>query len=236
MSSNGKLFLIPNTLGSDDFSSIVPLGISNDLKNIKLVFVEHEKAARKALIALGFKDQLDTIELVSIRFDQSREYKDLLVKTLEEGKDVGILSDAGLPAIADPGFELVAEAQRRNFKVKPLVGPSSIFLALMASGFNGQRFAFHGYLAKDQFKRKKEIQHYEREVYKLSQTQIFIETPYRNQHLFNNLLSNCQKNTKICLAVNLTLEDESIEVHTVEQWKKLRPDLNKKQCIFLMYK
>lgn len=236
MSNKGKLFLIPNTLGSDSLKYTIPEGIAERLQNLSLVFTEHDKAARKQLIALGFKERLDQIELLSIKNDLSNEDKRILESELSAGKDVGILSDAGLPAIADPGYQIVALAHTLGAQVVPLVGPSSIFLALMASGFNGQQFGFHGYLPKDQDKRIHKIKNLEGELYKRSQTQIFIETPYRNQYLFNDLLSTCLKNTKICLAVDLTTDHEWIKVHTVENWKKIKVDITKKQCIFLMYK
>lgn len=236
MSDKGKLYLIPNGLGADDLSMSIPQGVASAISSVRCVFVEHEKEARKLLISMGLKDHLDEIELISLKHGVPGEDKDFFLQKIKEGMDFGILSDAGCPAIADPGFEIVALAHQNNILVIPFVGPSSILLSLMASGFNGQNFCFHGYLPKEKQQRKNKIRAIEKDVWKRSQTQIFIETPFRNQYLFEDLLSSCQKNTKICIAKNLTLPDEWIRVKSVEDWKKTKIDLNKKPCIFLMYK
>lgn len=236
MSSDGKLYLIPNTLGGEEVDSVIPSGIGKLIRQVDVIFVEHEKAARKLLILVGQKDRLNDIELISIKQGLQQADREYFRKEIKSGKNFAILSDAGCPAVADPGFDIVALAHEMGIHVLPLVGPSSILLALMASGFNGQNFAFHGYLPKEQLKRRKKILDLERSMIKNSQTQIFIETPYRNQYLFADLLSSCQKNTKICLALNLTMPDEWIRVKTIDNWRKSKPDLNKKPCIFLIYK
>jgi len=236
MSDKGSLFLVPNSLGNDDISSSIPMGIGKSFKHVSVIFVEKEKLARRLLIQLGLKDQLDQFELVSMKQGITTEVKSKLTNALNKGSDAAIISDAGCPAIADPGNELVQLAHKLEAKIIPHSGPSSIILALMASGFNGQQFAFHGYLPKDSDNRKNRIRTLDKRVHQSSQTQIFIETPYRNQYLFEDLLSECQKKTKICLAVNLTMHDEWILVKDPEEWKKNKPDLNKKQCIFLIYK
>ena len=236
MNNKGSLYLIPNTLGSDSFEESIPSGIGSKLRNIAVIFVEHPKEARRLLIGIGLKDKLDDIQLISINNGMTAEDKKLAVETLNSGKDIGLLSDAGCPAIADPGNEIVALAHSVQARVIPLTGPSSILLGLMASGFNGQSFAFHGYLPKDQNQRKKKIRDLEKEMYQKSQTQIFIETPYRNQHLLMDLLSECQKKTKICLALDLGMPEENIQVQTVENWIKNTPGIEKKQCLFLLYK
>ena len=155
---------------------------------------------------------------------------------LSAGNDIGIISEAGCPAIADPGADVVRLAQEKNYKVVPLVGPSSILLSLMGSGFNGQSFSFLGYLPVQEEDRVKTLKKLERKVYAEEQTQIFIETPYRNMKMLSDILTHCQPNTKLCIAVDITLETEFIRTKTIQDWKKSLPDLNKRPCIFLLYK
>ena len=152
------------------------------------------------------------------------------------GNDLGVLSEAGCPAIADPGADVVAIAQRNNFTVVPLVGPSSILLSLMASGFNGQSFAFVGYLPIQSDERSKVLKKLESRAYSENQSQIFIETPYRNMKMLEEILKTCQPNTLLCIAADITLETEFIKTKTIKEWKTQLPDLNKRPCIFLIYK
>ncbi|MEQ8324452.1 MAG: SAM-dependent methyltransferase [Vicingaceae bacterium] len=236
MSARGSFYLIPNSLGADSISDTIPPSLSNFLINTAVIFVEKEKLARRLLIQLGLKEKLDQFELISIKHGIDAEMRKAFQHCVESGKDVALISDAGCPAIADPGHELVSFAHKIGISVRPKTGPSSIILALMASGFNGQNFAFHGYLPKEVNKKIQHIRKLESLAIKEDQTQIFIETPFRNQYLFKDLLSTCQKNTNICLAVNLTFEDEWIKSTTVEQWRRNVPDIHKKQCIFLIYK
>ena len=236
MASKGRLFLIPNTLGSENIPDSIPAGIANRISGIRTIYVEHAKIARRLLIGLDLKNILDEVEMIPMLKGISGEDKQLAQDLLNSGKDIGIISDAGCPAVADPGNVLVSIAHSSGAQVIPLSGPSSILMGLMASGFNVQNFCFHGYMPKDVVKRKKKLKEIEKDVYKSAQTQIFIETPYRNQYLFDDVLSQCQKNTKICLAVDLSLDEEWIKVDTVENWSKNKPDINKKQCLFLMYK
>jgi len=149
---------------------------------------------------------------------------------------MGVLSEAGCPAIADPGADVVAMAQKNNFKVIPLIGPSSILLSLMASGFNGQSFAFVGYLPIERSERSKALKKLESRAYSEDQSQIFIETPYRNMKMLEEILQSCQSNTRLCIAVDITLDTEFIKTKTVKEWKTQLPDLNKRPCIFLIYK
>ena len=149
---------------------------------------------------------------------------------------MGVISEAGCPAIADPGADVVAIAQRKNLKVIPLVGPSSIILSVMGSGFNGQSFAFHGYLPIEQAERTKRIKELEQRVYAECQTQLFIETPYRNQRMLEDILKICKPQTKLCIAANITCEGEFIKTKSIAEWRKHLPDLSKKPCIFLIYK
>ena len=155
---------------------------------------------------------------------------------MKDGNDVGIISEAGCPAIADPGADVVALAQQQNIKVVPLIGPSSILLSLMGSGFNGQSFVFLGYLPVQQADKIKALKKMESRIYSEHQTQIFIETPYRNMKMLDDILSTCQPNTKLCIAVDITLQTEFIKTKIVAEWKKQKPDLNKRPCVFLLYK
>ena len=236
MSSKSKLFLIPNTLGNENVNQYLPSGIADSIKNCRIFFVEHPKLARKVLIGLGLKNILDDSEMISMKNGLRKDDRRFIEDCLKSGKEMGIISDAGCPAVADPGFEIVKQAHYSDAEILPFVGPSSIILGLMGSGFNGQNFTFHGYIPKEKGQRIRKIREMEQNVFKNNQTQIFIETPYRNQYLFSDLLSTCQKNTKICLAVNLTLPDQWIKTKDVIGWKKEKVDLNKKQCIFLLYK
>jgi len=163
------------------------------------------------------------------------ELSDFL-RPMSDGNDMGVLSEAGCPAIADPGADVVAIAQKNNYTVVPLVGPSSILLSLMASGFNGQSFAFVGYLPIQPGERAKALKKLESRAYSENQSQIFIETPYRNMKMLEEILQTCQPNTRLCIAVDITLETEFIKTKTVKEWKTKLPDLSKRPCIFLIYK
>lgn len=158
------------------------------------------------------------------------------LKPLEAGHSMGVISEAGCPAVADPGADVVAIAQRKNLKVVPLVGPSSIILSVMGSGFNGQSFAFHGYLPIDATERMKRLKELEGRIYSENQTQLFIETPYRNNKMMDDILKACRPQTKLCIAANITCEGEYIRTKTVREWKGHLPDLTKIPCIFLIYK
>jgi 16S rRNA (cytidine1402-2'-O)-methyltransferase len=155
---------------------------------------------------------------------------------MKQGSDMGVISEAGCPAIADPGADVVAMAQMANYKVVPLVGPSSLLLALMGSGFNGQSFAFSGYLPIQPSERAKAIKKLESRAYTESQSQLFIETPYRNVKMLQEILNVCQPNTKLCIAADITLDTEFIQTKTIKAWKNQLPDINKRPCIFIVYK
>ena len=152
------------------------------------------------------------------------------------GQSIGVISEAGCPAIADPGADVVAIAQKENYKVVPLVGPSSILMSLMASGFNGQSFAFHGYLPIETNERIRELKELENKVYRDNQTQIFIETPYRNNKMAEDILENCKPQTKLCIAMNITCDNETIITKKVGAWRGKLPDMHKQPCVFLIYK
>jgi 16S rRNA (cytidine1402-2'-O)-methyltransferase len=234
--SKGKLFLIPTTLGEIDPISTIPAAVYAIINEIDEYLVENEKWARQYLKKLGIKKPLQEITLhVLDKHTDFNELKNTML-CLDNGKNLGVISEAGCPGIADPGAEAVKWAHQKNIQVIPLVGPSSILLALMASGFNGQSFAFQGYLPIDRAERIKKIKQLESFVYSQNQTQIFIETPYRNNHLLEDLLKHCQAQILLCIAVDLTLPSESVKTRTIDGWKKQAPNLHKRPAIFLLYK
>lgn len=206
------------------------------INGIKTYVVENEKTARKFLKEAGIN--IPQSELVIHDYGKHKRGQSLVpfFKELMTGTDVGLMSEAGCPGVADPGAEIVAEAHKRGIKVVPLVGPNSILLALMASGFNGQSFTFHGYLPIDKVERGKKIKELEQLAEKNRQTQIFIETPFRNNHLFDDVLKNTAPQTMFSVACNLTSEDEFVKTQTIGQWKQEKIDLHKKPAIFLLYR
>lgn len=232
----GTLFLIPVPLADDAAAqSFTPylLGLINEVNEY---IVENEKTARKFLKQAG----LATPQSQLIMHDYGKHQRNTDIGTffygLMAGKDAGLMSEAGCPGIADPGADIVAEAHRRGIKVVPLVGPSSILLALMASGFNGQSFTFHGYLSIDKGQRSRRIKELESLAERHSQTQLFIETPFRNNQLLDELLRTCKPATRLCIACNLTAADELVQTKTIAAWKKQAPDLHKRPTIFALYR
>lgn len=238
MADKGKLYLIPNSMGSDDLNAILPQGNFDIIKSIQTFIVEDLRTARRFLSKAGHSGNIDQLDFFVLNeHTNPNEISDYL-NTVDLGKDIGLLSDAGVPCVADPGADIVSLAQNQNIQVVPLVGPSSILMSLMASGFNGQNFAFVGYLPREQSERHKRIKELEIRVFKEDQTQIFIETPYRNNQMFESLLQQCNPNTKVCVACDISLKSEYIVTHTAKDWKKLKPkpDLHKRNTIFLIYK
>ena len=228
----GKLYLIPTILYDDAMETIPPY-ILDAVKNCSVFFVEQEKTARRFLKKLWRDMIIDDYQWFAIHKAEA-EVKKQFIQLLQEGKNIGIISEAGCPGIADPGQMLVEAAQNIGVTVKPLVGPSSILLALMASGMNGQCFQFHGYLPIDGTERKKKIRELEIDSMKQNCTQLFIETPYRNNALINDLLQTCKTETKLCIAVDITATTESIKTKTIRQWKQDQPDIHKRLAIFLL--
>ena len=230
----GTLFLIPVPLAENSVDKVLTTWQSQLINSLNIYIVENEKTARYWLKVMGLKTAQS--ELVIHGYGKHSDKTDISAyfKELEEGKDVGLMSEAGCPAIADPGSDIVSEAHRRGIRVSPMVGPSSILLALMASGFNGQSFTFHGYLPIDKAQRSKRIKELESVSEKLRQTQIFIETPFRNNHLLEDILKACQSRTRLCVACNLTAGDEQIISMPVEQWRRQKTDFHKKPAIFLL--
>lgn len=225
------VYLIPSLLHEEGLRSI-PSYIMDIVKQCTVLFVENERTTRRFLKKLDKEIVIDNFEWFTITNDDPNT--ESFRKKIKEEKTIGIISEAGCPGIADPGQQLVAIAQELNIEVKPLVGPNSILLALMASGMNGQQFRFAGYLPIKNPERNNAIKELESESAKKNCTQIFIETPYRNNQLMEALLSVCQPLTKICIAVDLTGEKEFIKTRSVADWKKNKPDIHKQPAIFCM--
>lgn len=236
MTTKGTLYLIPTTLGDTaETADVIPVKITHIINQIDEYIVENEKSARHYLKKLGIQKPLQEIILHPLNQHTPVHEISGYLKSIAEGKNIGVISEAGCPGVADPGAEVVAIAHDRNIKVVPLVGPSSILLSLMASGFNGQSFTFHGYLPKERGERIKKLKELEKAAGK-KQTQLFIETPYRNTHLLEDILSSCDGNTLLCIACDITLSSEFIKTKRIAEWKKQLPDINKKPTIFLIYR
>ncbi len=227
------IYLIPNTLGSTAFDKVFPPGNREIISRLRVFAVENVKTARRLIAALGLREIIDQSEFFILN-NKTRVEEIQTFVAENKHNNIGIISEAGCPGIADPGADLVTIAQQRNMKVVPLVGPSSILLALMASGLNGQNFAFNGYLPKQQSERIRKIKHLEQKVLRENQTQLFIETPYRAQHMFDDLLKHLRPDTKLCVAKNITLPDEAIQTKPVSVWQNENINLNKQQVIFII--
>lgn len=230
------LYLIPTSLGDTAFEKILPANNTVIVSAIKHFIVEDVRTARRFLKKTNPAINIDELTFYTLNQHTSPEAISDFLKPLHNGYDVGVISEAGCPAIADPGADVVAIAQSCGFKVVPLVGPSSILLALMASGFNGQSFAFVGYLPIQPADRAKALKKLESRVYAESQSQLFIETPYRNMKMLEEIINTCRPDTKLCVAVDITLDSEFIQTKSLKDWKKQLPDLNKRPCIFILYK
>lgn len=230
----GNLYLIPCPLGDVSPLEVLPLSVKNSIEKIDHYIVEHEKNARRFIKSIVPEKQQSTLKIQEInKFTNESEIPPMLNPCLE-GFDVGIISDAGCPGIADPGARAVHYAHEKGIKVVPLVGPSSLLLAMMASGFNGQNFAFNGYLPIDKGERKTELKRLEKLSKDFDQSQLFIETPYRNNQMLQSLTENLSAQTKICVACDITLPSEYIKTAPVELWKKIKVDLHKRPTLFII--
>lgn len=230
------LYLLPVTLGDTAIWKVLPSYNREIIINIKYFIVEDVRSARRFLKKVDADICIDELTFYLLNKHTSPEAISGYLVPLAEGHSIGVISEAGCPAVADPGADVVAMAQKRNFKIVPLVGPSSIILSLMGSGFNGQSFAFHGYLPIGSAERMRRLKELESRVYSEDQTQLFIETPYRNHKMLEDILKTCRPQTKLCIAANITCEGEFIRTRTVKEWKGNLPELNKVPCIFLIYK
>lgn len=229
----GKVYLIPTVLYEDAVETI-PAYLLDAVKDCSVFFVEQEKTARRFLKKIWREMIIDNYQWFAIHKAEA-EVKQQFLQLLKAGENIGIISEAGCPGIADPGQLLVEAAQQQDIVIKPLVGPSSILLALMASGMNGQCFQFHGYLPIDAGERRKKIKELEADSHRRNCTQLFIETPYRNNSLIKDLLQSCRDETNLCIAVDITAPSENIKTRTVKKWKQEQPDIHKRLAIFLLH-
>jgi len=233
----GKLYLVPSTLGDfDTISQAIPTYNIEVIHHLTIFIVENVRTARRFISKTKHPVPID--EMIFFELGKHTPVDQVLnyLEPVVTGKDIGLLSEAGTPCIADPGAIIVSMAHKKGIEVIPLVGPNSITLALMASGFNGQNFCFHGYLPVDKGELNRKIKELESAIHKTDQTQIFIETPFRNKQMLNNLLNICNQSTSLCVAVNLTLPDQQIISKTIRGWKTTNIDLHKKPAVFLLYK
>ncbi|WP_395057635.1 SAM-dependent methyltransferase [Flavobacterium sp.] len=232
----GKLYLIPTTLGEMNADDVLPQTIKRAIDFIDYYIVENEKTARKSIKIVHAEKKQSELKLYLLnKHTDSKEHLDF-IKPLLEGHNVGLMSEAGCPGVADPGAVIVKIAHEKGIQVVPLVGPSSILLALMASGMNGQSFTFNGYLPIDKSEKKQAIKSLEKLSFDKNQSQLFIETPYRNNKLLEDILQTLQPNTLLCIACDITLPTEYIKTMTVNSWKKQKVDLHNRPCIFIIHK
>ncbi len=233
MEEKGHLYLIPSPLGDNEPSEVIPSYVLDLIQRIDIYVVEELRTARRYLSKAGLKGRIDTLEFHLLNEHTGADEVKGMTELFERG-DVGLITEAGLPAVADPGSALVAECHKKEIKVVPLTGPSSLMLALMASGLNGQSFAFCGYLPAKSEERKQAIKAIERQSASCSRTQIFIETPYRNDAMFADLIQICAPDTRICVAANITMPDAFICTRSVKEWKKTELTIGKRPCVFLL--
>lgn len=233
---NGKLYLIPTTLGNTEPLEVMPLSVKKTVEQLSCFIVENEKSARRFIKSITPTKSQSSLEFFLLdKYSNELETRNYL-DVCKDGVSIGLLSDAGVPAVADPGASIVKLAHENNIQVVPLVGPSSILMAMMASGMNGQNFAFNGYLPIDKLERKKIIKNLERLSFEKKQSQIFIETPYRNDKMLEDLLKVLQSDTRVCVACDITLATEYIKTLTVKEWKSVQTDLHKRPAIFIIQK
>ena len=230
------LYLIPVTLGETAHERVLPAYNLEVIRSIRHFIVENVRTARRFLKKADQSINIDELTFYELNKHTSPEQVSDYLKPLQAGESVGIISEAGCPAIADPGADVVAIAQRQKLKVVPLVGPSSILMSVMGSGFNGQSFAFHGYLPIETGERAKRIKQLEGRIYAENQTQLFIETPYRNNKMLEDLVKNCRPQTRLCIASNITCDDELILTKTISEWARDKKELPRVPSIFLIYK
>ncbi len=230
------LYLLPVTLGDTDLDAVLPVYNREVILQITHFIVEDIRSARRFLKKVNREIDIDSLTFYPLNKHTSPQDIFGYLTPLQKGISMGVISEAGCPAVADPGADVVAIAQQKGLRVVPLVGPSSIILSVMASGFNGQSFAFHGYLPIEPAERSKRLKQLEQRAYAEDQTQLFIETPYRNNKMAEEILSACRPHTRLCIAANITCEGEYIRTCTVKEWRGKLPDLSKIPCIFLIYK
>ena len=233
---HGTLYLIPSTLGDTRPEDVLPEKTLRIIRSLNSFIVEEIRSARRFLRKAGFTGNFDETGLLNYNEHTRKEELSSFLSPMINGTDTGLLSEAGTPCIADPGAEIVDIARDAGIRIVPLAGPNSILLALMASGFNGQNFTFHGYLPIDRKERQNKIRDLERAALERDQSHIFIEPPYRNKDIFEALINCCNPVSRLCIAMDLTLESESIRVHTIKEWRIKNEQLPKKPAVFLLYR
>ena len=236
MDSKGKLYLIPTRLGDNPPLEVLPISIKKVIENLDHYIVENEKTARRFIKRVSPSKSQPSLKIQVLNKYTTEAERNTFLNACHEGTSIGLVSEAGCPAIADPGADIVRLAHQMDIRVVPLVGPSSILLALMASGMNGQSFSFNGYLPIDKTERKSKLKALERLSAEHNQAQIFIETPYRNMKMLEDIVSILQPNTRVCIACDLTLPTEFIKTKTVNDWKYNKEDLHKRPAIFIIQK
>jgi len=231
----GKLYLIPMTLGDTPLDGVIPRDVQDLCKEIKIFIVENIRTTRRYLKKIDKSIDIDSLCFLELNKHTKKEEISSYLNKIKEG-DIGIISEAGCPGVADPGADIVEIAHRKNIQVVPLVGPSSILMVVMASGFNGQSFAFNGYIPIKSGERAKKLNELERISKQNNQTQVFIEAPYRNIGMFEDIIKTCNKNTMLCIACDISTEDEYIKSMSVGEWKKIKPDIfHKRPAIFAIF-
>ncbi len=234
--TKGKLYLIPTTLGDNEPLEVLPETVKKTIERLDVFIVENQKTARRFIKKIAPQKEQSTLQLFPLGKHVDEMDTQQYLDVCDTGISVGLLSEAGVPAIADPGANMVALAHKKNIQVIPLVGPSSIILAMMASGLNGQNFAFNGYLPIDKSERKKAIKNLEKRSFDRNQSQIFIETPYRNEKLFADLKAMLSSSTKLCVACDITLPSEMIKTLSIQEWKRVPIQIHKRPTIFIIHK
>ena len=228
-----KLFLIPATIGNSDVSDVLPANFSKQINALKTFIVEELRTARRFLRSAAYTQNFDEVKFFLLNEHTDIRKAGTYLDTISEGS-IGLLSEAGVPCVADPGSVIVALAHQKNIPVVPLVGPSSVLLALTASGLNGQNFCFNGYLPVDKKEREQKLKGLEQQALRQNQTQIFIETPYRNNHMLESILRVCSPDTREGIAANITQSNAIHQTKTVAEWRKLTIDLHKQNAVFLI--
>lgn len=234
--SNGKIYLIPNTLGGETIHDIIPNEVAQIAVNLRNFAVEDVKSARRLLRKMDREFPIDDSQFFLLNRNTAFHELQQIIKVVQADENIGIISEAGCPGIADPGAELIALAHEKGIEISPLVGPSSILLALIGSGFSGQTFSFHGYLPKERKDRVRRLKDFEGDARRTGYTHIFMDTPFRNMNVLEDLLNDLADNTMLCIASNLTLHDQRIQTMSVKDWREHAYDLSKIPVMFLIGK
>jgi len=234
VNKKGKIYLIPTTLGDTEINAVIPANVTDIIDNLHYFIVENIRTARRYIRKVSLNKNID--EITFFELNKHTDIKDVAsyLNPCLSGNSIGVISEAGNPGIADPGANIVKIAHQKKIDVVPLVGPSSILLALISSGMNGQNFAFNGYLPIKDNERIKKIQYLEKKSKSENQSQIFMETPFRNMKMLEAVLQTCRNNTLLCIATDITLQSEFIKTKTIAEWKKQKPQLNKRPTVFVL--